>query len=140
MRRMTLVLLLFVVKLPMAAEEAASVTVHQAEWGDSRGEAPPPPGPAVPAKTDEPSPIFRNKGFRYGEGMRYGRGREYGQGMRYRPNTRFRGTRYASQGQFRFDNYYKGTGGRMRYGYRPNIQYGSGMPRLGANTRYGFNH
>ena len=138
MRRTTLVLLLFVVKLPMAAEEASSVTVHQAEWGDSRGEAPPPSGPAVPAKADEPEPIFQSTAFRYGEGLEYGRRDDYGMSVRYRPEMQFRGLWNASmRGQFRLDDPYEGTGERMRSNYHPDIKYGSGISSRGG-IRYGF--
>ena len=132
MHRTTFVLLLLIVTLPMAAEEVTTVTVHQAEWGDTRGEAPPPSGPLVPARAPEPVLVFQKKGFRYGENVRYyRRTNQYGAALRYRPETHMRGRFPQITGsQFRMNGRY-GLGGLwMRNGYKPNIQYAAGIERL----------
>lgn len=139
MYRMTLVLLLLAVKLPMTAEEIAGVTVHQAEWGDTRGEAPPPSGPSVPIKSDDPAPVFQQKGFRYGQGLQYANRLRYGLSVRYNPGTRLR-ARYGYKG-YRpgFSN--RGAGKIMRSGtYRPNIRYGGDVKYRQGAIRYGFGH
>jgi hypothetical protein len=137
MYRMTLVVLLLAVKLPMTAGEAVGVTVHQAEWGDTRGEAPPPSGPSVPIKADDPAPIFQRTGFRYGGSLRYGNRIQYGRSFRYHPGTRVNGLRTQNRSAYRPNMTYRGVGKQMRGSYRPNIQYGSGVNSRG-NFQYNF--
>ncbi len=137
MYRTTLVLLLLVVKLPMTAEERASVTVHQAEWGDTRGEAPPPSGPSVPFKANGPKPVFQDKGFHYGDNLQYANRIQYGQSMRYAPQTRVRGFRHQNTGIYRPSVNYRDTGKPMDGAYRPNIEYAPGIDNR-SNSNYGF--
>ena len=135
MCRTTLVLLLFVVKLPMTAGETAGVTVHQAEWGDTRGEAPPPSGPYVPNKSDSPSPVFQNKRFRYGASIRYGASARYGTSIRYAPGTRIRQSWGRGSTAYQPNINYRGVGKTMRGYYRPSIRY---SPSTRTRKRYGF--
>lgn len=113
MYRTTLVLLLLAVKLPMMAEEGTGVTVHQAEWGDTRGEALPPSGPAVPIKATSPTPVFLSKGFSYGDNIQYGSGNLRPSGIQYTPGTS------------RTVSFYRTT-----RGYEPNIDYGQSLPSV----------
>ena len=138
MYRTTLVLLLLAVKLPMTAEEAVGVTVHQAEWGDTRGEAPPPSGPSVPAKADGPAAVFQNTGFHYGNGLQYGNRVQYGQSFRYSPGTRLNNSWARNRSAYTPNMTYRGGGKLMNGGtYRPSIRYGSGADYR-ASFRYGF--
>lgn len=133
MYRMTLVLCLLAVKLPMMAGETVGVTVHQTEWGDTRGEAPPPSGPSVPIKSDDPAPDFQVVAFTYGQNIRYATGNRnmYGQSVRYQPRTRLRMTWRQRPARYQPRINYRGAGKRLRTGsYRPSIRYGS-------NIKYG---
>ena len=137
MYRTTLVLLLFAVKLPMTAGEASGVTVHQAEWGDTRGEAPPPSGPSIPIKADVSSPVFERRGFRYGEGLQYGNRIRYGQSIPYNPGTRVRHGRANTRNYYQPNITYQGAGKRMDSAYQPDIVYAPGIDRQ-RGPRYGF--
>jgi hypothetical protein len=122
----------------MAAEDEMKVTVHQAEWGDTRGEAPPPSGPTVPGDADAADAVFHPKGFTYGEGLRYSRRSRYGQVFRYDPHTEMNRTwNNITDSQYRMNRRYKGAGQKMRNGYKPNIQYAPGIQRR-SGFRYGF--
>ena len=138
MYRMSLVLLLLAAKLPMAAEEGVGVTVHQAEWGDARGEAPPPSGPSTPIKADDVSPVFRATGFRYGANLRYRLGVRNSSGIRYQPETRLQGSFPALRSGYRPSSNYRNPGKPMRSMYQPGMRYGSGKNNR-SSIRYGFN-
>ena len=140
MYRMSLVLLLLAAKLPMAAEGVVEVTVHQAEWGDTRGEAPPPSGPSTPVKADEASAVFQATSVSYGDNLNPRIGARDSSSIRYQPGTRLRGFRNAvSQSLYRpASNYQNAAGKPMRTMYRPNVRYGLGNGSRN-NIQYGFN-
>jgi hypothetical protein len=121
----------------MAAEEVVKVTVHQAEWGDTRGEAPPPSGPSTPVKEDEAPLVFQPTSVSYGDNLNARIGAR--SGISYQPGTRLRGFRNAVyQGLYRPASNYQNAGKPMRTMYRPNIRYGLGNNSRN-NIQYGFN-
>ena len=137
MYRTTLALLLFAVKLPMMAEEGSGVTVHQAEWGDTRGEALPPSGPAVPIKAERPELVFQSKGFSYGDNIQYGSGTSRMSGIQYSPGTRSTGTFYRPGNTYQPNINYGESLEVRREGYNPSADY-SPSGQIRTTIRYGF--
>ncbi|MEZ5363773.1 MAG: hypothetical protein R2748_15875 [Bryobacterales bacterium] len=122
----------------MMAGEASSVTVHQAEWGDTRGEAPPPSGPAVPIKADTTSPVFQSRGFSYGDNVGYGSGGQRPSGISYSPGTGVSSGGYRNSGiSYQPSGSYGGGYNSRGTSYQPNVDYApSGRNR--TSIRYGF--